>query len=633
MSIGAGRAISYLPLGIYIFFAVLASTLAIPFRAQERFTPVAMSGVTEKASVLVALSGLVLASKLNALGFSIALAVGPIASCIQLALGLERRFRTASAATTHDIVAMWKAAKHFGLTGVASQVLRADVAIVAALSGATAAGIYAAPSRITLALVLLPAAFSITLFSRAARQTRGSVAELRPVLVTLVLVMLPVLIAIYIGAPAVVSTVLGSEYAASATVLRILLLMVLMNTVNQPLVAALQARGEDAFVAATLWTSAGLGLVGVTVGAAASGPNGAAFGVVAMQAMLTAALGWRVKSRLSAAGEEALPHETAYDFPRQQMKFPQLIRVAASATRWTVNNGPRGSGRILPPLIRRIHSPRSSATSIKATIEVASGLLVHVDTANTYERDLYFLGPRFFDPEVRALLPHLIRSGHSALDVGANIGIHAIVMAKASISGQVYAVEPVPANVERLRANIHLNGLNNITVIEAAASDHSGSITVHLPALGGAIQPYASAVPNREFLSTSRRIEVRASSVDELVAHYRIQALDLLKIDVEGFEPAVLRGAWSVLQNQHPVLIVEHHEGWWTNAGFDAGELRRDLHSIGYEDVFLTHRYRFPSRIPEGSELPAGNLLIVPISRRSSDDVSQPGTPFQVGDH
>ncbi len=313
------------------------------------------------------------------------------------------------------------------------------------------------------------------------------------------------------------------------------------------------------------------------------------------------------------------------------MRFPQFLNFAASATRWTINNGPRGSGRLLSPLVRSIHSPRSSATSVSATVEVAPGLRVNVDTANTYERDLYFLGPRYFDPEVRSLLPRLIRRGHSALDVGANIGIHAIVMANASISGQVLAIEPVPANVERLRANIRLNGLNNIIVIEAAASERSGSIEIHVPASGSSIQPYASVLPNSEFLSSSRPIEVRTASVDELVAEYRIRSLDLIKIDVEGFEGAVLRGAWSTLRDQHPVLIVEYREAWWSHAGFDGMELQRDLYSVGYEDVFLTHRRRTPSSIPAGSALPDGNLLLVPTSRRSSVDIGQPGTHFQAG--
>jgi FkbM family methyltransferase len=313
------------------------------------------------------------------------------------------------------------------------------------------------------------------------------------------------------------------------------------------------------------------------------------------------------------------------------VRSPQLLSLAARATRWIINNGPRGSGLILTPLVRSIHSPRSGATSVSATVEIAPGLRVNVDTANVYERDLYFLGPRCFDPEVRSLLPRLIRRGHSALDVGANIGIHAIVMATASIDGQVLAIEPVRANVERLRANIRLNGLKNITVIEAAASERSGSIEIHVPASGSAIQPYASVVPNVEFLIRSRPIEVRTSPVDELVAKHRIRDLDLIKIDVEGFEGAVLRGAWSTLRDQHPVLIVEHRETWWSHAGFDGRELRRDLYSIGYEDVFLTHRRRTPSRIPVGSPLPTGNLLLVPTSRRSSIDIGQSGTHFQAG--
>src|SRR5207249_4933652 len=127
-----------------------------------------------------------------------------------------------------------------------------------------------------------------------------------------------------------------------------------------------------------------------------------------------------------------------------------------------------------------------------------------------------------------------------------------------------------------------------------------------------------SVVPNRQFLSRSRPIKVRAARIDELVAKHQIRGLDLIKIDVEGFEAAVLRGAWSTLRDHQPVLIVEHSEAWWSNAGFDGAQLRRDLYSIGYQDVFLARRRRSPSRVPAGSPLPTGNLLLVPTTRRSS---------------
>jgi len=313
-----------------------------------------------------------------------------------------------------------------------------------------------------------------------------------------------------------------------------------------------------------------------------------------------------------------MPHEPFMGRHGSDVRLPQLLHFAAFATRWAVTNGPRGTGRILPPLVRRLHTPQSNATSVQAIVEVSPGLVVNVDTASTYERDLYFLGSRFYEPEVRSLLPRLIRRGHSALDIGANIGIHAIVMAIASNGGTVLAVEPVAANVDRLRANIQINGLRNIIVVEAAASDRPGTIEIHVPATGSASQPYASVVANVEFLSGSRPIEVRAASVDELVAEYQVRDIDLIKVDVEGFEPAVLKGAWSTLGDQHPVLIVEHVQAWWSNAGFDEDELRRDLRSIGYEDVFLLYRRRTPSLIPVRSPLPDGNLLIVPRGRRLS---------------
>jgi FkbM family methyltransferase len=153
------------------------------------------------------------------------------------------------------------------------------------------------------------------------------------------------------------------------------------------------------------------------------------------------------------------------------------------------------------------------------------------------------------------------------LDIGAHVGHWALRMA--SQASQVIAVEPHPGTAEVLRQNISLNGIVNVTVIEAAAWDEC--ITLHI-ADGGKSHSMNGCV------MTGQGIPVGAAPVDELVG--QDQCVHLVKMDVEGADLHVLRGMRQLVARCWPDLLIEQHHqtGYYT-----AGDMFDLLTELGYE--------------------------------------------------
>jgi FkbM family methyltransferase len=127
-------------------------------------------------------------------------------------------------------------------------------------------------------------------------------------------------------------------------------------------------------------------------------------------------------------------------------------------------------------------------------------------------------------------------------DVGANVGFHTVVIAReVGPSGEVHAFEPLPETVGLLRANVWRHGCDNVTLHEAAATDAPGTVSLELDPDGRSGAHLAEG-----------GIEVAATTLDAALGGRR---LDVLKLDVEGAEPLVLRGARDVLAAS-PALIA-----------------------------------------------------------------------------
>jgi FkbM family methyltransferase len=147
-----------------------------------------------------------------------------------------------------------------------------------------------------------------------------------------------------------------------------------------------------------------------------------------------------------------------------------------------------------------------------------------------------------------------VKRGSTAYDLGANHGMHTLLMARlVGKVGHVYAFEPLPENVYQVRANIALNNFSNVDVIEAAVAERPGTesfgrggdhATGHLTDIAGG--PCGNVV-------------VKAVSLDDQVFAQNARPPDFIKIDVEGAESRVLAGAKRVLETHRPILLVALH--------------------------------------------------------------------------
>jgi FkbM family methyltransferase len=162
----------------------------------------------------------------------------------------------------------------------------------------------------------------------------------------------------------------------------------------------------------------------------------------------------------------------------------------------------------------------------------------------------YWLGTH--ERALLRLLEREISGGMTIWDVGAHIGYLSLALSRfAGAAGRVYAFEPLPENLRRLRANVAANKARNVQVQGLAMSDRRG--VVRIARSNSTLM--ASMVGRSE---VAGEILAPADTVDHLVQR-GLQPPDVLKIDVEGAEALVVRGARETIGAQGPLLAIEIH--------------------------------------------------------------------------
>jgi len=146
------------------------------------------------------------------------------------------------------------------------------------------------------------------------------------------------------------------------------------------------------------------------------------------------------------------------------------------------------------------------------------------------------------------------RPGTVAIDVGANVGMFTVPLALAvGPSGRVLTIEPSPENMERLESNLDLNSLENVVVEPIAVGDKSGRLVLQLANDPG----FHSTAEIAESRSFDESLTVKAETLDQVWLRAHAPNVTFIKIDTEGSEDAVLRGAEQILRTCQPALLVE----------------------------------------------------------------------------
>jgi len=199
--------------------------------------------------------------------------------------------------------------------------------------------------------------------------------------------------------------------------------------------------------------------------------------------------------------------------------------------------------RISRPLLNRLVPSR--LTSVVVRSGEAKGLTLLIDPKN---EKYYWSGVR--EEAVQAALVELLPDGACFWDVGAHIGFFSLIAARrVGPSGVVYAFEPSRENRARLASVLEANAANNVEVLPVAVSAEDGAAVIHRhpSSTMWSLEPSDDREP---------AYEVECRSLDSLWRE-GLRAPDVVKVDVEGTEVDVLRGATGLIAEHHPVMIVE----------------------------------------------------------------------------
>jgi len=171
------------------------------------------------------------------------------------------------------------------------------------------------------------------------------------------------------------------------------------------------------------------------------------------------------------------------------------------------------------------------------------------------------------EPEM-ALLPGLVNSDGAALDIGANHGVYAYPLSR--LVTAVHCFEPLAECCQYIRDYRS----TRITVHNVALSDLAGEFKLHVPVIGGRSVYTRASLDRPDGPFEVRRVAVRT------LDSYGLTNVGFIKIDVEGVETAVLRGAEHTLSDSHPTLLVEIDRARHTQDSFLA--VHATLQALGY---------------------------------------------------
>jgi FkbM family methyltransferase len=236
-------------------------------------------------------------------------------------------------------------------------------------------------------------------------------------------------------------------------------------------------------------------------------------------------------------------------------------------------------------LLRRLTSGARSGVR-----EIASGPArgLRIDLADS--RPSYVLGTA--ELGLQQFMVDHVRPGGVFYDLGANVGYFTLIAARlVGAEGHVRAYEPLPTNAAALRRSVALNGLSNVTVIEAAVASAVGTAS---------FQPGPTGQDGR---LGAGDLEVQTRAVDADVQD-GAPPPSVVKIDVEGAEHDALLGMRATLTEHRPVIVCEMHDDPWD---LDQNPVPVLLSGLGYDVAWLEGEI--------GEEFWAPHLVAIPVHR------------------
>lgn len=228
-------------------------------------------------------------------------------------------------------------------------------------------------------------------------------------------------------------------------------------------------------------------------------------------------------------------------------------------------------------LLYRLFSERLLPEEREVVVRLAPGFQMALDLSEAAQREIFYFGT--YERKESALLRRILRPGDVFWDVGANLGYYALLGAACvGPTGRVVAFEPFPPAWERLQKNLGLNAFGQVASFNAAVGGARGTATLF----------FEREVPDgvATFIRPERpsfSVVCNTLSLDQFLHEQREPPPMAMKVDVEGWEKAVLDGARHLLAGPAaPMLLLEMEDAHLVRAGTSRREIEQALSRLGY---------------------------------------------------
>lgn len=196
----------------------------------------------------------------------------------------------------------------------------------------------------------------------------------------------------------------------------------------------------------------------------------------------------------------------------------------------------------------------------------------------------------WYEPDTVRILSTLLGPGMTFLDIGAAFGQYTLLAAGAvGNTGKVHAFEPDPVSFDWLSGNVRRNRLSNVTAAQIALGDAAGVLDLYI----GAPDNLGTTSLRRQYNYSGRTARVDVMPLDRYLERVGLDRVDVIKIDVEGAESLVFRGAEKLLATR-PAMIIEFEESNQVRFGSSCAELARMLIEKGYKLESILEGERMP---------------------------------------
>jgi FkbM family methyltransferase len=232
-----------------------------------------------------------------------------------------------------------------------------------------------------------------------------------------------------------------------------------------------------------------------------------------------------------------------------------------------------------------------------------------VDHCDTRSIGVSVIADGRYEPLLQEALLEVARDCKLFTDIGANAGFYSMAVRATNLNCKVIAFECNPEMVAVLSSNIERNALEGVVIRSEALSDSFGEAEFHVPAFTGSGGGSLRDLHPEE--GEPRRFKVSLIPFDSL----ELESVDLMKIDVEGAELGVIKGAISSIEKSHPTIFIELLRKWMGPFGSTPADVSRVLTDMGYS-IFEIREQEVVQVLQISDVTASTNFVFVHNSRR-----------------